>query len=181
MRDAWQSIRERRLDIDVLMVVTAVGAAALGQWAEGALLLVLFRLGHALEHLGMDHARHAMEALADLAPKTAVVLRNGVELELAVDQLQRGDLVLVKPGQRIPADGKVTAGSSAVDQTAITGESIPVDKAAGSMVLAGTVNGEGLLTVEVSKLSRDSALARMVHMVAEAQTDKSPTQRFVSV
>ena len=180
MRDAWQSIRERRLDIDVLMVVAAVGAAALGQWAEGALLLVLFSLGHALEHLAMDRARHAMEALADLAPKTALVLRSGVELELAVDELQRGDQVLVKPGQRIAADGKVLDGSSAVDQAAITGESIPVDKAAGSMVFAGTVNGEGLLTVEVSKLSRDSSLARMVQMVAEAQTDKSSTQRFVS-
>lgn len=180
MRDAWQSMRQRRLDIDVLMVVAAVGAAAIGQWAEGALLLVLFSLGHALEHLAMDRARLAMEALADLAPKTALVLRAGVERELAVDQLQRGDQVLVKPGQRIPADGKVLDGVSAVDQAAITGESIAVDKAAGSPVFAGTVNGEGLLTVEVSKLSKDSSLARMVQLVAEAQTAKSSTERFVS-
>ena len=97
MRDAWQSIRERRLDIDVLMIVAAIGAAALGQWAEGALLLVLFSLGHALEHLAMDRARHAIDALADLAPKTALVVRDGVELDLAVEDLQRGDQVLVKP------------------------------------------------------------------------------------
>ena len=180
MRDAWQSIRERRLDIDVLMIVAATGAAALGQWAEGALLLVLFSLGHALEHLAMDRARHAMEALADLAPKTALVMRDGVELELAVEELLRGDKVLVKPGQRIPADGKVVAGSSAVDQAAITGESMPVDKAVASLVFAGTVNGEGLLTVEVSKLAKESSLARMVHLVEEAQTQKSPTQRFVT-
>ena len=180
MRDAWQSIRERQLDIDVLMVVAAMGAAALGQWAEGALLLVLFSLGHALEHLAMDRARHAIEALADLAPKTALVLRDGVELELAVEDLLRGDKVLVRPGQRIPADGKVLEGSSAVDQAAITGESMPVDKAVDALVFAGTVNGEGLLTVEVTKLSKDSSLARMVELVAEAQTEKSPTQRFVT-
>lgn len=180
MRDAWQSIRERQLDIDVLMIVAAMGAAALGQWAEGALLLVLFSLGHALEHLAMDRARHAIEALADLAPKTALVLRDGVEIELAVDELLRGDTVMVRPGQRIPADGTVREGSSAVDQAAITGESMPVDKALGALVFAGTVNGEGLLTVEVSKLSKDSSLARMVQLVAEAQTEKSPTQRFVT-
>jgi Cd2+/Zn2+-exporting ATPase len=179
-RDAWQSIRERVLDIDVLMIVAAAGAAALGQWAEGALLLVLFSLGHALEHLAMDRARHAMGALADLAPKTALVVRDGAELELPVENLLRGDQVLVRPGQRIPADGKVLEGSSAVDQAAITGESMPVDKAAESLVFAGTVNGEGLLRVEVSKLAKDSSLARMVQLVAEAQTDKSPTQRFVT-
>lgn len=180
MRDAWQSIRERVLDIDVLMIVAAMGAAALGQWAEGALLLVLFSLGHALEHLAMDRARHAMEALANLAPKTALVLRDGAERELPVEDLQRGDQVLVKPGQRIAADGKVLEGISAVNQSAITGESMPVDKMVDSLVFAGTVNGEGLLRVQVTKLAKDSSLARMVHMVAEAQTEKSPTQRFVS-
>lgn len=180
MRDAWQSIRERQLDIDVLMIVAAIGAAALGQWVEGSLLLVLFSLGHALEHLAMDRARHAIEALADLAPKTALVSRNGIELEVAVEDLLRGDKVLVRPGQRIPADGKVLEGSSAVDQAAITGESMPVDKTVDDPVFAGTVNGEGLLTVEVSKLARDSSLARMVQLVADAQTEKSPTQRFVT-
>ena len=180
MRDAWQSIRERELDIDVLMVVAAIGAAALGQWADGALLLVLFSLGHALEHLAMDRARHAIEALASLAPKTALAVRDGAEIEVSVTALLRGDKVLVRPGQRIPADGKVLDGTSAVDQSAITGESMPVDKAIGMSVFAGTVNGEGLLTVEVTKLSTDSSLARMVQMVAEAQTEKSPTQRFVA-
>jgi Cd2+/Zn2+-exporting ATPase len=180
VRDAWQSIRERELDIDVLMVVAAVGAAALGQWAEGALLFFLFSLGHALEHLAMDRARHAIEALADLAPKTALVLREGIEVEVPVEALLRGDRVLVKPGQRIAADGVVREGASAVDQAAITGESMPVDKVVGAPVFAGTVNGEGLLAVEVTRLARDSSLSRMVRMVAEAQTEKSATQRFVT-
>lgn len=180
LRDAWQSVRERQLDIDVLMLVAAMGAAALGQWAEGALLLVLFSLGHALEHLAMDRARHAIEALADLAPKTALVVRDAIERELPVEDLNRGDQVLVRPGQRIPADGKVLEGTSAVDQAAITGESMPIDKTVDSLVFAGTVNGEGLLRVEVVKLAKDSSLARMVQLVAEAQTQKSPTQLFVT-
>ncbi len=141
--------------------------------AQG-LELVLFSLGYALEHLAMDRARHAMEALADLAPKTAWVVRDGIELDLPVDKLLRGDQVLVRPGQRIPADGRVLEGRSAVDQAAITGESMPVDKLAEAWVFAGTVNGEGLLRVEVCKLARDSSLARMVRLVAEAQTAKHP-------
>ncbi|MDA8260020.1 MAG: heavy metal translocating P-type ATPase [Betaproteobacteria bacterium] len=178
LRDAWQSVKSRSFDIDTLMIVAAAGAAALGAWAEGALLLFLFSLGHALEHMAMDRARKAIEALADLAPKTAIVQRDGAEIEVRVEALQRGDRALVKPGQRIPADGVVASGSSAVDQAPITGESMPVDKAPGDKVFAGTVNGEGVLMVEVTKLSQESTLSRMVTMVAEAQTQKSPTQRF---
>ena len=178
LRDAWQSLRSRRFDIDTLMIVAAVGAAALGAWAEGALLLFLFSLGHALEHMALDRARRAIEALAELSPKTAIVLRNNVELELPVEQLQRGDQVIVKPGQRIPADGQLLSGSSAVDQSPVTGESMPVDKQPGDQLFAGTVNGQGALVVEVSKLAQESTLARMVKLVAEAQTQKSPTQGF---
>lgn len=178
MREAWESLRNRRFDIDTLMLVAAAGAAALGAWEEGALLLFLFSLGHALEHMAMDRARKAIEALAELAPKTAMVQRNGLEMEVRVGELQRGDRVLVKPGQRIPADGQVESGNSAVDQAPITGESMPVDKQPGDKVFAGTINGEGVLIVEVTKLAQESTLARMVKMVAEAQTQKSPTQRF---
>ena len=178
LRDAWQSVRSRRFDIDTLMIVAAAGAAALGAWEEGALLLFLFSMGHALEHMAMDRARKAIEALAELAPKTAIVQRDGVEIEVRVEELQRGDRVIVKPGQRIPADGQVASGDSAVDQSPVTGESMPVDKQPGDKVFAGTVNGEGALVVEVTKLARESTLARMVQMVAEAQTQKSPTQRF---
>ncbi len=178
LRDSWQSLRSRRFDIDTLMIVAAAGAAALGAWEEGALLLFLFSLGHALEHMAMDRARKAIEALAELAPKTASVQRGGVEIEVRVEELQRGDRVVVKPGQRIPADGQVASGNSAVDQSPVTGESMPVDKRPGDKVFAGTVNGEGAIVVEVTKLAQDSTLARMVEMVATAQTQKSPTQRF---
>ena len=122
LRDAWESVRNRRFDIDILMIVAAAGAAALGAWAEGALLLFLFSLGHALEHMAMDRARKAIEALAELAPKTAMVQRDGKEIEVPVEALQRGDRVIVKPGQRIPADGLVASSNSAVDQSPVTGE-----------------------------------------------------------
>ncbi|MDA8255276.1 MAG: heavy metal translocating P-type ATPase [Betaproteobacteria bacterium] len=178
LRDAWQSVKSRSFDIDTLMIVAAAGAAALGAWEEGALLLFLFSLGHALEHMAMDRARKAIEALAELAPRTAIVQRDGAGIEVRVEALQRGDRVIVKPGQRIPADGQISSGSSAVDQAPITGESMPVDKQPGDKVFAGTVNGEGALMVEVTRLARESTLARMVEMVAEAQTQKSPTQRF---
>jgi len=178
LRDAVQSLRAKRFDIDTLMLVAAAGAAALGEWAEGALLLFLFSLGHALEHLAMDRARRAIEALAELAPKTALVRRDGAEVEIPVDKLVRGDRVIVKPGQRLPADGTVAEGDSAVDQSPMTGESVPVDKGAGDAVLAGTINGEGVLVVEVTKLATETTLARMVQLVSEAQTQKSPTQLF---
>ncbi len=175
---AWEGIRKRRFDIDSLMIVAAGGAAALGAWAEGALLLFLFSLGHALEHMAMERARKAIEALAELAPKTAIVQRDGKEIEVAVEALQRGDRVIVKPGQRLPADGQVASGNSAVDQAPVTGESMPVEKQTGDKVFAGTINGEGALVVEVTKLASESTLARMVKMVAEAQEQISPTQRF---
>ena len=126
----------------------------------------------------MDRARRAIEALADLAPKTALVRRDGAEVEVPVEELLRGDEVIVKPGQRLPADGKVVEGNSAVDQSPVTGESVPVDKAPGDAVFAGTVNGEGVLRVEVTKLATESTLARMVRLVSDAQTQKSPTQQF---
>lgn len=178
LRDAWQSLRSRRFDIDILMVVAAAGAAALGAWEEGALLLFLFSLGHALEHMAMDRARKAIESLAELSPKTALVRRDSMEIEVPVEELLRGDKVIVKPGQRIPADAQVASGNSAVDQSPVTGESIPVDKQPGDKVYAATINGEGALIIEVTKLARESILSRMVEMVTEAQAQKSPTQRF---
>jgi Zn2+/Cd2+-exporting ATPase len=178
LRDAWQSVWSRRLDIDVLMIAAAAGAAALGAWAEGAALLFLFGLGHALEHRALDRARKAVEALGTLAPRTALVQRGDGEVDVPVDEVLRGDRVVVRPGQRIPVDGRVISGSSAVDQSPVTGESMPVDRRAGDPVFAGTVNGEGALVVEVTKLARESVLARMAQLVTEAQTRKSPTQRL---
>ena len=176
---AWHALKEKHFDTDLLMVMAALGAAALGEFAEGAFLLFLFSLGHALEERALDRAREAVRALADLAPKTALVKRNGQEIELPIEQLQLEDVVIVRPGVRLPVDGEVLAGESAVNQAPVTGESVPVDKAPGAKVFAGTVNGEGALEVKVSKLAQDSTLARVMKMVEEAQAQKSPTQQTV--
>ncbi|WP_295559517.1 heavy metal translocating P-type ATPase [uncultured Hyphomicrobium sp.] len=194
LREAIDNLRHRRFEIDTLMLVAAAGAAALGAWAEGALLLFLFSLGHALEHYAMGRARKAIEALAELAPETATVRRNGEDREVPVESLLVGDLVVVRPNERLPADGFVLEGTTSVNQAPVTGESIPVDKrpvqdaAAArarpndvdreSRVFAGTINGSGAIEVEVTRLSAESALARVVEMVSEAETRRSPTQRF---
>ena len=165
-------------DIDLLMLLAAVGAAALGQWAEGALLLFLFSFAHALEHYAMGRARNAIRALADLAPATARVLKNGEETEVPVEQVSAGDVVVVRPSARIPVDGEVRSGRSSVDQAPITGESVPVEKGEGDEVFAGTVNGDGALEVTTTRAAGDRTLDRVVKLVEEAQTQKAPTQRF---
>src|SRR3990172_4044772 len=177
-RHAIKAVLHARFDIDFLMLVAAIGAAVLGEWAEGALLLFLFSFGHALEHSAMSKARNAIRALGEITPKTARVQRDGKEIELAVEELLRGDLVIVRPGERIPIDARIKEGRSVVDQSPITGESVPVEKQTGDQVFAGTVNGDGALEIKVTKLAKDSTMARVVQMVAEAQTQKSPTQRF---
>ena len=194
LREAIDNLRMKRFEIDTLMLVAAAGAAALGSWAEGALLLFLFSLGHALEHYAMGRAKRAIEALAELAPETATVRRDGQVHEIPVEELAVGDVVIVRPNERMPADGFLVAGTSSVNQAPVTGESIPVDKRpvddhavarskpdavdAASRVFAGTINGSGAIEVEVTRRSTDSALARVVRMVSEAETRKSPTQRF---
>ena len=194
VREASDSIRAGRFEIDFLMFVAAAGAAALGEWFEGGLLLFLFSIGHALEGYAMGRARRAIEALAELAPATARVRRDGVETEVPVEELKVGDTVVVRPDERIAADGVVVKGTSAVDQAAVTGESVPVDKqpapdpeaaleAPGDVeaehrVFAGTLNGSGALDVVVTKPAGETTLARVVQMVSEAETERSPTQRF---
>ncbi|HQV94349.1 MAG TPA: heavy metal translocating P-type ATPase [Anaerolineales bacterium] len=178
-RHAWHALRERRLDTDGLMIVAAIGAAILGEFAEGALLLFLFSLGHALEERALDRARRAVRALADLAPKTALVRRDNKEQEMPVESLQLDDVVIVRPGVRIPIDGIILDGNSGIDQSSVTGESLPVDKTVNDQVFASTVNGEGALEVKVTRLAKDSTLARVMKMVEEAQAQKSPTQQTV--
>jgi Cd2+/Zn2+-exporting ATPase len=177
--DTLRVLRAARFDIDVLMFAAAFGAAALGHYEEGALLLFLFGLGTAGENLAMDRARHAIEALTKLAPQTATLREpDGSTRHVPVDQLRVGDIVVVQPFDRVPADGKVAAGASAVDQSPLTGESTPVEKVVGAEVMAGTINGEGQLQVRVAKLAGDTTLAKIVRLVAEAQTTRSPTQTF---
>jgi Cd2+/Zn2+-exporting ATPase len=177
-RHALHALRERQFDTDLLMVAAAIGAALLGDFAEGAFLLFLFSLGCALQERALGHARAAISALAGLMPKTALVRRDGKEAELTIDQLRIDDVVIVRPGSRIPADGEILAGQSGVDQAPITGESIPADKAPGDHVFAGSINGEGALEVRVTRLAKDNTLARVMQMIEEAQAQKSPTQQI---
>jgi Cd2+/Zn2+-exporting ATPase len=177
-RHGISAARNLRFDIDFLMVVAAVGAAALGQWVEGGLLLFLFSLGHALEHYAIGRARRSIEALGQVTPKTARVRRGGREQEIPVEALERGDHVIVRPGERVPIDGEVVEGRSRVDQSAITGESRPLLKDEGEAVFAGSLNGGNSLMIRVTKLAKETTLARVVRLVEEAQAQKSPTQRF---
>jgi Zn2+/Cd2+-exporting ATPase len=194
LKEAIEALRARNFQIDSLMLVAAAGAAALDAWAEGALLLFLFSIGHALEQYAMGRAKRAIEALAELAPQTALVRRGDTTEEIAVSALLIGDIVVVKPNERLAADGFVIEGHSAVNQAPVTGESVPADKQPvndialatadltrvdkASVVFAGTINGSGLLAVYVTRLSSDTTLARVVKMVSEAQSQKSPSQLF---
>ena len=193
-KEAISNIRQKRFEIDSLMLLAAAGAASIGAWAEGALLLFLFSLGHSLESYAMGRAKKAIEALSKLAPATAIVRRANGTLEMPVELLVPGDVVIVRPNDRLPADGFVVVGSSSINQAPVTGESVPVDKQpvpdaelarskpdavdAASKVFAGTINGETLIEVEVTRRSTESTLARVIKMVSEAEVRKSPTQRF---
>lgn len=192
-KEAVGTIFKGGFEIDFLMLVAAIGAAILGDWAEGALLLFLFSLGHSLEHYAMEKARKSIAALTALAPKTAFLKQDGQTNEVPIRDLKKDDIIVVKPNTKIAADGIVVAGTSTVNQAPITGESMPVDKTAidssvntdelnqldaKHRVFAGTINGNDLLEVKVVKEASDSTLSRLVKMVNEAQTQKSPTQQF---
>ena len=194
LKEAIDNLRMRRFEIDTLMLVAAAGAVALGEWAEGALLLFLFSIGHALESFAMGRARRAIEALSKLAPSMADVKRDGQISEVPVEELVVGDTVVARSNARVPADGFVTKGTSSVDQAPVTGESIPVDKqpvsdlqraaerpdsvGAENRVFAGTINGSGVLEIYVTKVAANNTLVRVVRMVSEAEAQKSPTQLF---
>ncbi len=176
---ALRALRKVSLDVDVLMFVAAGGAAAIGHPEEGALLLFLFGLGAAGETYAMQRARGAIEALSSVAPDEATVLGDdGEETVVPIDRVAVGLRVMVRPFDRVPVDGDVEDGRSAVNQAPITGESVPVDKAPGDGVFAGTINGDGRLVVRVTKMPSESTLARVIRMVEEAQASRSPTELF---
>jgi Cd2+/Zn2+-exporting ATPase len=178
-RRALTSIRARLLDIHVLMMVAVVGAMALGEWSEGASVVFLFALAQLLESRAMERARGAIRALMDLAPAEALVRQNGADVRVPVDTVRVGDVIVIRPGEKVPLDGRVHAGDSHVNQAPVTGESLPVEKRAGDEVFAGTINGRGALEVVVTRLRRDSTLARIIHLVERAQAQRAPTQTFV--
>ncbi|WP_328814829.1 heavy metal translocating P-type ATPase [Nonomuraea cypriaca] len=175
-----KALRERTLDVDLLMVVAAIGAAAIGQVFDGALLIVIFATSGALEALATKRTEDSVRSLLDLAPEQAARLdAEGAEEVVEAAALQVGDVMLVRPGERIGADGQVLAGAGAVDQASITGESLPVDKQAGDEVFAGTLNGTGVLRVQVTRPSGETVIARIVAMVEQASATKARTQLFI--
>ena len=177
LRGVWL---ERSLDINFLVTVAVAGAIGLEQWAEGATVVFLFSLGEALENLTLARTRRSIQALMAMAPDTAQVqLPDGSEATQPVEQVVVGAIVVVRPGDRIPRDGVVVAGHSAVDQAPITGESVPVEKAPGATVYAGTINRHGYLEVRTTKPLAENALAKIIHLVEAAQSEKAPSQRFV--
>jgi Zn2+/Cd2+-exporting ATPase len=178
-RKAWSAMRVGSLDINVLMLIAAAGAVALGQWSEAATVVFLFALAQALEVRTLDRARRAIRALMDLTPVDALVRDGAGERRIAVDDILPGATIVVRPGEKIPLDGEIVAGESAVNQAPVTGESLPIDKAPGDEVFAGTINGRGALDVRVTRLRRDTTMARIVHLVEAAQAQRAPAQALV--
>ena len=177
--DALPALREKRLDINFLMVVAAIGAACVDQWHEGATLLFLFSLSNTLQSYAMERSRRAISRLLKHRPTDAAVLVNGIETRVAVEALKPGDRMIVRPGEMVAADGVIRHGESDLDQASITGESVPVEKGVGDAVFAGSLNGTGSLEVEVTKPAKDSTLARIIQLVEDAQASKARTQRFL--
>ncbi len=179
LKGGLASLRQRKIDVDLLMILAALGAALVDEAFEGVVLLFLFSLSNVLQDFAMDRTRSAIRALMELRPSTARIQRGNQLLDLPIERVQVSDMMLVKPGDRIPLDGIVTNGNSSVDQSAITGESIPVSKSVGDPIFAGSINVNGSLDVRVSKLAKDSTLAKLIEMVEEAQSEKAETQRFI--
>ncbi|PKR77524.1 heavy metal translocating P-type ATPase [Halalkalibacillus sediminis] len=168
-----------RFDMKTLMTIAVIGAIIIGEWVEASIVVILFAISEALEKFSMDQARSSIQSLIKLAPNEATVRRGGEEFVVNVDDLQKDDIVLVKPGEKLPIDGKIESGESSINQAAITGESMPIHKKVDDNVFAGTLNEEGFLEVRVTKLVKDTTLAKIIHMVEEAQNDKAPAQQFV--
>jgi Cd2+/Zn2+-exporting ATPase len=179
-RAGWTALRAtRNLDMNVLMTLAAAGALLIGEYEEGAMVTFLFALGNLLESASMGRARQAIRSLMELAPPEATLLREGVEARVPIETLLVGDHILIRPGERLPMDGRIVEGRSAINEAPVTGESLPVEKEKGDAVYAGTVNGTGALTVEVTRLAADNTLARLIKLVQEAQAQRAPSQRFV--
>ena len=175
----YRAAMNRTLDMNFLMSVATIGALLIGEWEEAASVMFLFAMAQLLESYSMDRARNAIRALMDLSPAEATVLRGGQELRVPVDRVEVGEIVVVRPGEKVPVDGEIVSGASSVNQASITGESIPVEKEPGAEVFAGTLNGEGALEVRSARPAADTTLARIIHSVEDAQASRAPSQTFV--
>jgi Cd2+/Zn2+-exporting ATPase len=178
-RRAWNSLRAGVLDINVLMIIAVAGAIILQQYSEAAAVIFLFAVAQALEARTLERARNAISALMDLTPADALLRDGSGERRVGVDAITPGAVIVIKPGEKIPLDGAVIAGHSEVNQSPVTGESLPIDKAPGDDVFAGTINGRGALEVRVTRLRRDTTLARIIHLVERAQAQRAPAQAVV--
>lgn len=172
-------LKERDLDVNLLMIAAAIGAAAIGYWNEGAMLIFIFALSGALESYTMERSRKDISSLMELQPETALRIEKGEMVSVSINKLEIGDLILVKPGELIPADGKIYRGSSSVNQASITGESVPVDKSIGDEVFTGTLNGEGVLYIEVTQSAESTLFAKIIRLVEEAENEVPESQRFI--
>lgn len=178
-RAAWQSVRVRRIDMNLLMTVSVLGAIAIGEWVEGGLIVVLFSIGTALQAITFDRTRNSIRSLFELAPEEATLVRDGQEMRVRATSLTLDDVVRIRPGERAPIDGEIVTGHSAFNESAITGESMPLDKSAGETVFAGALNGSGVVDVRTTALPQDSTIATIIRLVEEASSAKAPSQQLV--